>query len=205
MSSAAASHAKTFLTLDSAQVSVANDPASGASLGVSLARYDRGSRSWRTLQLSLFEGFSTFSETLPICGMTRNGECLALARQEHVARRPRSSRGHRHQAPGGRVPEQPAQGVRPARRKHAGADAELHGGRQRRGGRDLRGRPPWLRAAGRRRDRLRKADQHFRRRLRHRMRQHGRAAGYQVLAIEHKVMRSSVTCSGHFVRRRPHQ
>src|SRR5262245_31491042 len=56
----------------------------GTSSGGLLASYDRASRSWKTSQHSLFADFSTFSETLPICGMTRNGECLALTILEPV-------------------------------------------------------------------------------------------------------------------------
>ena len=87
------------------------------------------------------------------------------------------------------------------------ADAQLHGGRQRRRRRDLRRRPSRLRAAGRRRDRLREADQHLRRRLRHRLRQHGGAP-------RHAAMRRSRTASARSsatsrkaisLRRRPQQ
>jgi hypothetical protein len=78
------SPAKIFPMPESAPVSMERGPASGVSLGDLLASYDRITRSWKTSQLSLFEGFSTFSETLPICGMTRNGECSALTILEQV-------------------------------------------------------------------------------------------------------------------------
>jgi len=85
MSSAADFLAKIFPTPASVLASRASDPVCGVSSGDLLASYDRGSRSWKMLQLSLFEGFSTFSETLPICGMTRSGECLALTILEPVS------------------------------------------------------------------------------------------------------------------------
>ena len=68
-----------------------------------------------------------------------------------------------------------------ARRRDHRADAQLHGDRQCRRRRHLRRRSPRLRAAGRRRHRLREADQHLRRRLRHRLRQHGGAPRHAVL------------------------
>ena len=78
--------------------------------------------------------------------------------------------------------------------------------RQRRRRRDLRRRPSRLRAAGRRRDRLREADQHLRRRLRHRLRQHGGAPRYAVRRDRRAASaRSSRTCARDLVRRRPHQ
>jgi len=62
-----------------------SDPASGASSGDLLANYDRASHSWKTSQHSLFGDFSTFSATLPTCGMTRNGACSALTILEPVS------------------------------------------------------------------------------------------------------------------------
>jgi hypothetical protein len=44
-----------------------------------LANYDPNSRSWKTSQLSLFGGYSTFLETWPRSGMTRNGIAYQLA------------------------------------------------------------------------------------------------------------------------------
>ena len=105
------------------------------------------------------------------------------------------------------VSEQPAHGDRRARRRDHRADAQLHGGRQRRGRRALRRRPSRLRAAGRRRHRLRGADQHLRRRLRHRLRQHGGAARHAATAPSRTASRPILddVAQGHLVRRRPHQ
>ena len=123
------------------------------------------------------------------------------ARREHVAREQAEygRSGKHHRTASATIPEQPAQGVRRARREHGRADAQLHVGRQRRRRRDLRRRPPRLCAAGRRRDRLRETDQHLRRRLRHRLRQHGGAAGYAVRRHPGpRRRRSSRTCRGSF-------
>jgi len=88
------------------------------------------------------------------------------ARQEHLAREAQATTEALWQnGAGARISEQPVEGVRTARRGHAGADAQLHGGRQRRGRRRLCRWPPRLCPAGRRRDRLRQANQHFRRRF----------------------------------------
>ena len=50
---------------------------SGWKLRGSFAKYDRGSRSWRTRQCSLLEDSTEFSETWPRWGSMRSGECLA--------------------------------------------------------------------------------------------------------------------------------
>ena len=51
---------------------------SGASMPALLASYDPASSSWKTSQRLLTGGFSEFSETLPISGMTRNGIAYQL-------------------------------------------------------------------------------------------------------------------------------
>ena len=84
-SSVAGSPAKIFPMPASAPASAASAPVFGESLGALLANYDPTLRSWKTSQLSLLEDFSTFSETLPICGMMRNGACLELTILEPVS------------------------------------------------------------------------------------------------------------------------
>jgi hypothetical protein len=113
-------------------------------------------------------------------GATRDADLVHVprrrARRAHGARAGSCGGRHRHRrAAGGGIPEQPAHDFRPARRRDGRPDAQLHGGRQCGGGRHLRRRASRLCAAGRRRHRLREADQHFRRRFRHRLRQHGGA------------------------------
>ena len=48
-----------------------------------LARYDRKSSSWRTWQLSLFEGYERYLGGLPRSGMMRNGQLYPLLNLEH--------------------------------------------------------------------------------------------------------------------------
>jgi hypothetical protein len=48
----------------------------------SLARYDRGTHSWKTPQCSLLEGLDEFSETWPRWGMMRDGVCWAQVTPE---------------------------------------------------------------------------------------------------------------------------
>ena len=48
-----------------------------------LARYDRKSSSWRTLQLSLFGGCERYLGGLPRSGMMRNGQLYPLPNLEH--------------------------------------------------------------------------------------------------------------------------
>ena len=55
-----------------------NDPASGANMLGSLARYDRATSSWKTSQLCLGGGLETFSETWPRSGMMRSGIAYRL-------------------------------------------------------------------------------------------------------------------------------
>jgi hypothetical protein len=61
-------------------------PESGAECGStwrgSLARYDRNTRSWRTVQYSLLGDLTLFSGTWPRWGTMRNGECTAQPTSE---------------------------------------------------------------------------------------------------------------------------
>jgi hypothetical protein len=84
MSSAEGSPARTSAAPARALGSTESVPAYGPSSPVSLASYDRGTRSWKTSQHSLFGGFSEFSETLPRSGMTRNGTVFQLPTLAHV-------------------------------------------------------------------------------------------------------------------------
>jgi hypothetical protein len=70
--------ARTSAALAKVWASRAAALASGKSLPVLLASYDPASRSWRTSQLSIFEGWDVFSQTLPRSGMTRNGTLFQL-------------------------------------------------------------------------------------------------------------------------------
>ena len=81
------------------------------------------------------------------------------------------------------ISERPAQGVRPPRRGDRRPDAQLHVGRQCRGRRHLCRRPcPAAYAQpGRRRHRLREADQHFGSGLRHRLPETWRCASVRPL------------------------
>lgn len=78
IASAGAFHVRTSAFAEKAKASTANDPGFGKKCGESLARYDRASRSWRTRQLSLFEGLGECLETWPRWGMMRGGECWAM-------------------------------------------------------------------------------------------------------------------------------
>lgn len=55
-----------------------SDPASGESMRVSLASFDRASSSWRTSGLYEAEDSPLYSETLPRSGMTRSGTLFLL-------------------------------------------------------------------------------------------------------------------------------
>ena len=58
---------------DEAQASKANAPASGKNTPGLLAKYDRGSSSWKTVHSSLFEDLEPSSVIFPRWGMTRDG------------------------------------------------------------------------------------------------------------------------------------
>lgn len=73
MLSAAASHARTFPAPGKAQGSTESEADYGQNLPGLLAKYDRDSRSWKTVQCSLVEGLDEFSETWPRSGTMRNG------------------------------------------------------------------------------------------------------------------------------------
>lgn len=74
-SSQADSLAKTFHAQEEEKESKGNDPACGQKWPVSLAKYDRDSRLWKTHQCLLLGGLAEFSETWPRWGMMRDGEC----------------------------------------------------------------------------------------------------------------------------------
>ena len=61
-------------TPQGAKASPANGQDFGRNTLVSLARWDRGSSSWRTRQACLVLGWTVYSETFPSVGMMRNGE-----------------------------------------------------------------------------------------------------------------------------------
>ena len=66
--------AKTFPQPDAGLESTENEVDCGAKWPGSLARYDPGSRSWKTRQCLLLGDLEEFSETFPNWGMTRGGE-----------------------------------------------------------------------------------------------------------------------------------
>lgn len=70
--------ARTSALLAKEWASRASALASGKSSPVLLASYDPALQSWRTSQLSIFEGWDVFSRTLPRSGMTRNGTLFQL-------------------------------------------------------------------------------------------------------------------------------
>ena len=74
---------KTSAPPEKARESRAKDPASGQKWPASFAKYDPGSHSWKTPQLSLFGGLELFLETWPKWGMMQGGECSALAMLAH--------------------------------------------------------------------------------------------------------------------------
>ena len=65
----------------------------------SLAKWDRGTSSWRTAQCLLFEDSTELLETLPSWGMTRAGELSALMMQERPTRERGSGSGERWPTP----------------------------------------------------------------------------------------------------------
>src|SRR5690606_15729147 len=83
-SSAGASPARTFPSLERVQALPANGRGYGQSSPVSLARYDRATQSWRTWQRCLVEGWAKYSETWPRSGMTRNGIAYQLPTLAHL-------------------------------------------------------------------------------------------------------------------------
>lgn len=71
--SAEASPAKTFPQREKARVLTGREAGYGASSRVLLAKFDRDTRSWKTLQCSLFGDSDECLETFPRSGMTQNG------------------------------------------------------------------------------------------------------------------------------------
>jgi len=69
------SRVRTFPLLDQAPALMASGRASGQKWPASLTKYDPGSCSWKTAQLSLLGGSDEFSETWPKWGSMRSGEC----------------------------------------------------------------------------------------------------------------------------------
>jgi len=78
MLSAAASHAKTYQTLDYGQELTEPAAVYGSTCTESLANYDPDTSSWRTSQLCLDGGWAEYSEPWPRSGMTRNGIAFQL-------------------------------------------------------------------------------------------------------------------------------
>jgi hypothetical protein len=78
MSSPAAFPARMFPSLASALASKVRVLVSGANTGVSLARFDPDTSSWRTSQACLVSGWEQFSETFPRSGMMRSGTVSQL-------------------------------------------------------------------------------------------------------------------------------
>jgi len=72
--SAGASHARTSALPEKATASMENEADCGPKWPGSLARYNPGSRSWRTAQCSLLGGLTEFSATFPRWGTMRSGE-----------------------------------------------------------------------------------------------------------------------------------
>ncbi len=60
---------------DEGQALMASEADCGRRCSESFARYDPDSRSWKTVQCSLFEGWDEFSETWPRQGIMRHGWC----------------------------------------------------------------------------------------------------------------------------------
>ena len=78
MSYAAGSPVRTLVTPGKVPDWMENDPAYGANMPGSLARYDRDTSLWKTSQLCLDGGLATFSETWPRSGMMRSGTAYRL-------------------------------------------------------------------------------------------------------------------------------
>ena len=76
---AAASHARTYLELGLVRDSTESGQGSGENLPVSLANYDRATRSWKTWQLSLTTEWEPFSGTWPTSGTMRSGQLYPRA------------------------------------------------------------------------------------------------------------------------------
>ena len=84
LSSQEASPARTSRSQGRGRASKASVPGSGARCSETLARYDRGTSSWRTHQCLLFEDSTECLETFPKSGMTRSGRLYPLPQLEHL-------------------------------------------------------------------------------------------------------------------------
>jgi len=73
MSCAEDSLAKTLASQEMVPGSMGVDQGCGSNTSKPFAYYDQNSSSWKTWQLSLFEGSTELSEPWPRAGMTRNG------------------------------------------------------------------------------------------------------------------------------------
>ena len=78
------SRARIFPSRGVVQASLENDLDYGQSYVELLATYDHHSRSWRTSQLCLLEGWAELSETWPRSGMTVNGTAYQLQPLVHL-------------------------------------------------------------------------------------------------------------------------
>ena len=78
----AASRARTSPAPEKARGSTASGPACGGKCTELSARYDPGSRSWKTRQCSLFEDSPPFLGRFPNWGMMRDGELYRLPTPE---------------------------------------------------------------------------------------------------------------------------
>jgi len=74
----AAFPARTSASMDRAQDSTANVPASGGKCPGSFARYDHAASLWKTHQCLLLGDWEPYSETWPRWGLMQGGECWAL-------------------------------------------------------------------------------------------------------------------------------
>jgi hypothetical protein len=82
--SAEGSRVRTSAPLARVLESTGSEADCGPSSRESLARYDRDSHSWKTVQCSLFGGLEEFSGTWPRWGMMQDGVCWGLATPARV-------------------------------------------------------------------------------------------------------------------------
>lgn len=78
-----ASRAKTYPQPETAPESTGSEAPCGSTWHGSFTKFDLNTHSWRTLQLSLFGGLETFSETWPRWGIMLHGECFRVETLEH--------------------------------------------------------------------------------------------------------------------------
>ena len=77
------SHVRTSALSEQEKVLTESTADCGQKWQESFAKLDRVSSMWKTRQLSLFGGLAPFSETWPLWGTMRRGECFRLAMLEH--------------------------------------------------------------------------------------------------------------------------